>query len=160
MVKELQGISVCTFLADRRVAERQAQAAERYFENYGFKPRIKIANDFSNPLQKGSSIVLWAKTDSDVLLGGDAIGEIRKRSEVVGREAAENLMREIESEATVDVHLADMLVPYVALADGSSTYIARRNTEHLETNIWLAQKILGVHFNVTKTDKGYLVRQE
>lgn len=159
-VTELRGISVCTFLVDRRVAERQAQAAEKYLENYGFKPRIKVINDFSNPFQKGSSIVLWAKTDSGVLLGGDAIGEIRKPSEAVGREAAENLMKEIESEATVDVHLADMLIPYIALTDGGSTFVTRMYTEHLETNIWLVQTILDVHFNVTKIGGCYRITKE
>ncbi|MFZ0966338.1 MAG: RNA 3'-terminal phosphate cyclase, partial [Candidatus Bathyarchaeia archaeon] len=49
---------------------------------------------------------------------------------------------------TVDVHLADMLIPYVALAEGRSAYLTRAISEHLETNIWLAEKILNVKFNV------------
>ncbi len=102
--------------------------------------------------------MLWAKTGSGVLLGGDAIGELRKSSEVVGREAAENLHRELKAEPTVDVHLADMLVPYIALAEGDSTYLTRTITDHLNTNIWLAQKILNVNFHVSKV--GNLVRIE
>jgi len=156
-LREINGISVCTFLADRRVAERQAEAAAKHLMAYGYKPQVQIVNDFSNPVQKGSSIVLWAETDSGVLLGGDAIGEIGKQSEVVGREAAENLTDEIVSEATVDIHLADMLVPYVALAEGSSTYLVRSMTDHLETNVWLAREVLGVEIDVSKSGKCYQI---
>ena len=158
-VERLSGISVCTFLADRRVAERQAKAANEFLKIRGFEANIRIVNDRSNPLQKGSSIVLWAETDKNVLLGGDAIGELRKTSESVGREAAEKLYREIEAKATVDIHMADILIPYVALAQGHSTYLAREMSDHLETNIWLAEKILGVEFKITKTNGLYKIEK-
>jgi len=158
-IEELRGVSVCTFLADRKVAERQAKAANEYLGARSFEAKIEVVNDMSNPLQKGSSIVLWAKSSTGVLLGGDAIGELRKPSEVVGREAAENLFKEVKAEATADVHLADMLVPYVALADGNSVYFARSMTEHLDTNLWLTQKILGVKFEVTSVGDLYRVEK-
>ena len=159
-IENLEGVSVCTFLEERRVAERQAEAANEYLAHYGLEAKIRVINDKSNPLQKGSSLVLWAKTDTDALLGGDAIGELRKPSEVVGREAAENLYKEVEARATVDVHLADMLVPYVGLANGYSTYLTRNMTEHLETNLWLTEKILGVKFKVRKIKKLYQIEKE
>ena len=159
-IGELQGISVCTFLADRRVAERQAKAANQHLGAQGYEARIQVVNDRSNPLQKGSSLVLWAESDAGALLGGDAIGELRKPSEVVGREAAENLMREVKAQATVDAHLADMLVPYVALADGNSVYLTRAVTEHLDTNMWLAKGILGSKFRVTRVRNLYRIEKE
>jgi len=158
-IEELRGVSVCTFLADRRVAERQGKAANEYLGTRGFEAKIEVVNDMSNPLQKGSSLVLWAKSGTGVLLGGDAIGELRKLSEVVGREAAENLFKEIRAEATVDVHLADMLVPYVAVADGNSVYFTRSMTEHLDTNLWLIQKILDVKFQVKRVGNLYRVEK-
>jgi len=156
-ITEMRGVSVCTFLADRRVAERQAKTANELFKTHGYEATIQVVNDVSNPLQRGSSLVLWAKTSSGALLGGDAIGELGKPSEVVGVEAAENLLREVESMATVDVHLADMLVPYVALAQGESLYLTRVVTDHLDTNIWLAQEILGVKFTVTEVGNLYRI---
>ena len=157
--EELRGVSVCTFLEDRRVAERQAKAANDHLRSHGLEAEIQVVNDKSNPLQKGSSLVLWAKTNTGALLGGDAIGELRKPSEVVGREAAENLFREAEAQATVDMHLADMLVPYAALADGESVYLTRAVTDHLDTNIWLAQEILGVKFQVTRVGNLYRIEK-
>jgi len=154
-IEEIGGISICTFLADRKVALRQAKEAERLLKIRGYDPKIRIVNDFSNPVQKGSSLVLWARTNTDVLLGSDAIGELRKSSEAVAREAAENLLNEIQAKPTVDIHLADMLIPYIALADGESTYLTRFITDHMESNIWLVNEILGVSLNVEK--RGNLV---
>jgi len=154
-IAEVTGISVCTFLADRRVALRQAKEAERLLKARGFDPKIRILNDFSNPVQKGSSLVLWARTDAGVLLGSDAIGELRKPSEAVAREAVRSLLDEIQARPTVDIHLADMLIPYVALAEGESTYLARFLTDHMESNIWLISEIIGVSLDVEK--RGNLV---
>lgn len=159
-IEEVKGVSVCTFLDDRKVAERQSKAANDYLGAHGLLAKIEVVNDRSNPLQKGSSLVILAKTSTSALLGGDAIGELGKPSETVGREAAENLLREVEAEATVDVHLADMLIPYVALADASSTYLTHEMTEHLETNMWLAEKILGTKFHVTKVGKLYRIEKK
>lgn len=158
-ITAVKGVSVCTFLAERRVAERQAKASNDYLREKSYSADIQIINDKSNPLQKGSSIVLWAETDTDVILGADAIGEIRKTSETVGREAAEKLYAEISAKPTVDEHLADMLIPYIALAKGRSAYLARKVSEHLETNIWLAEKILNVKFRIEKAEGLYKVEK-
>jgi RNA 3'-terminal phosphate cyclase (ATP) len=159
-ITELRGVSVCTFLSDRRVAERQAKAANEALRARGYEADIQVVNDVSNPLQKGSSLVLWAKTDKGAVLGGDAIGELGKPSEAVGREAAEKFLKEVESRATVDVHLADILVPYVALAEGESVYLSRAVTDHLDANIWLAQKMLGVEFDVTKVGNLFRIKRK
>jgi RNA 3'-phosphate cyclase len=152
VIKRVEGISVCTFLADRKVAERQAQAAKAFLNQRRLKADIHVLNDFSNRRQKGSSIVLWAETDTGILLGGDAIGEVRKPSEKVGEEAAKTLFTEVSAKATMDSHLSDMLIPYLALTKERSVFLTRRLTEHLETNIWLAQKILNVNFRCTHSD--------
>ncbi len=159
-IKTIGGISVCTFLANRRVAERQAREAERILRSRGLNPEIRVVNDFSNPLQKGSSLVLWAETDKGVLIGSDSIGEIGKTSERVAWEAVRGLLEEIDARATVDVHMADMLVPYVALANNESTYLTRTISDHLESNIWLTEKILGVKFQVKKINGLYRVAKK
>jgi RNA 3'-phosphate cyclase len=156
-LKSIKGVSVCTFLAERKVAERQAKAASEHLSDKGYTAGIQVVNDRSNPLQKGSSIVLWAETDTGAILGADAIGELGKTSEAVGREAAERLYTEISAVPTVDTHLADMLIPYVALAEGTSAFLTRTVSDHLEANIWLAEKILGVRFNVRGMNKLYRI---
>jgi len=156
-IQEIEGISVCTFLEKQKVAQRQAETATNILTKYSYGTNIHVVNDKSNRFQKGSSIVLWAKTSKDALLGADAIGERQKSSEAVGKEAAENLLKETESKATVDVHLADILVPYIALANGSSAYLTRKITDHIETNIWLTEKILGTKIQVTPVGNLYRI---
>ena len=158
-LKSISGISVCTGLGDRRVAERQAKAASDYLSQKGYAANITVVNDSSNPVQKGSSFALWAETDTGSIVGADAIGELKKASEAVGIEAAEKLSEELSASPTVDVHLADMLIPYVALAENSSAYSMRKITGHLEANIWLAEKILNVKFNITKVDNLFRIEK-
>jgi RNA 3'-terminal phosphate cyclase len=85
-------------------------------------------------------------------MGADAIGQLRKTAEAVGLEAAEKLVKELNSTPTVDVFLADMLIPYMALAQGKSAFLVRAITEHIEANIWLMEKILNVKFIVQKVN--------
>ena len=158
-IEAIKGVSVCTFLEKQRVAERQAEAATNMLRDHGYDTKIRVFNDRSNPFQRGSSMVLWAKTSKGALLGGDAIGKLRKSSEAVGKETTENLLREIEAHATVDVHLADMLVPYIALTNGTSTYLTRKVTDHLDTNIWLTEKILDVKFQINKVGNLYRIEK-
>lgn len=158
-LKSVKGISVGTFLADRKVAERQAKAAYIYLHEKGYATDIEVVNDQSNPFQKGSSITLWAETDTGVAIGADAIGELKKPSEAVGRDAAENLQTELAFKPTADVHMADMLIPYMALAEGTSRLLTREVTEHLETNVWLAEKMLNVRFNIQKVDNLFRIEK-
>ncbi|MGD0451061.1 MAG: RNA 3'-terminal phosphate cyclase [Candidatus Bathyarchaeia archaeon] len=158
-VKRVNGVSICTFLADRQVAERQAKAAQEYLSQNGYNVIIDAINDQSNTFQKGSSIVLWAETDTGVIVGADAIGELRKMSEAVGKEAAEKLLAELSVKPTVDVFLADMLIPYMALARGKSTFLVRTISEHIESNIWLMEKMLNVKFTIQKANNLYKVEK-
>jgi RNA 3'-phosphate cyclase len=158
-LRTIKGISVCTFLANRQVAERQAKSAEDCLLQKGYDAVIQIENDQSNPFQKGSSITLWAETDAGVIIGADAIGELRKTSEAVGKEAAEKLLTELSVEPTVDVYLADMLIPYMALAQGKSAFLTRAISEHIEANIWLIEKMLNIQFTIQKVNNLYKIER-
>ena len=155
----IKGVSVCTFLADRQVAERQAKAAENYLAQNGFRTDIQVINDQSNPIQKGSSIVLWAETDTGVIIGADAIGELGKMSEAVGKDAAQRLNAELSVKPTLDIYLADMLIPYMALTEGKSVFMARAVSEHIESNIWLMEKMLNVKFTIEKVNNLYRIEK-
>jgi len=158
-LKNVKGASVCTFLADRKVAERQAKTASEYLSEKGYAANIQVVNDQSNTFQKGSSIALWAETDTGAIIGADAIGQLKKTSEAVGREAAEKLVAELSVRPTVDAHLADMLVPYMALAEDTSSLLTREVSDHLETNIWLAEKMLKTRFNIQKVNNLFRIEK-
>ena len=157
-INKIKGVSVSTFLEDRRVSERQAASARSELMKNGYESEIEVIYDKSNPVQKGSSIVLWAETDKGAI-GSDAIGQLRKPSEKVGFEAANNLLMELRRETTVDIHMADILIPYIALAEGCSLYLTRELSDHLETNMWLTEKMLGVEFGVKKRGDLYEIQK-
>lgn len=157
-ITRVDGISVATFLEDRKVAERQAKSAEKHLARNGIKCEIRTVNDRSNTVQKGSSILIRTCTDTGVILGADSIGEIRKRSEQVGLEAARSILKEIRGKPTMDVHLSDMIVPYVTSCQESSVFLCREMTEHLDTNIWLAQRILNARFEVARKNQLFQIK--
>jgi len=127
------------------VAERQAKAAERILNEKGYDVEIKTEIEKGNERTTGCGITLWCGYKS-----GSALGERGKRAELVGEEAARNIVEELESASTVDVHLADQLIPYIALADGKSEIKVREVTKHLETNVYVTKKFLDVEFGVEK----------
>ncbi len=156
---DIKGISVCTFLGDRQVAERQAKTAQDRLNQNGYTSKIVVLNDQSNPVQKGSSIVLWAQSDTGAILGADAIGELRKMAEAVGTEAAQKLLSELAAGPTVDVFLADMLIPYMALAEGKSVFYVKEITEHIESNVWLMGEMLKAQFRIEKANNLYRIEK-
>lgn len=158
-LESIKGISICTFLEGRNVAERQAKAAHNHLFEKGYAARIQIVNDRSNTLQKGSSITLWGETTTGAILGADSIGELKKSSEAIGRDVSEKLLKELSAMPTVDIHMADMLIPYMALAEGKSTILTRDLSDHLETNIWLSEKILKPKFCVHQINRLFRIEK-
>lgn len=150
----VDGIShASSTLKNKLVAERQAKAADMLIEkNFPLNAKVKILyNDTLNP---GSAIELFAKTKHSVL-GSDGLGEIGKKAEDVGREAAVKLIEEIKSGACVDEHAEDNLLPYMALAAerGESRIKIHHLTNHTRTNIWTIEKFLPVKFELDEKEK-------
>jgi len=52
-----------------------------------------------------------------------------------------------------------MLIPYMALAEGTSSLLTREVSDHLETNVWLAEKMLKVRFNVQQVKNLFKVEK-
>jgi RNA 3'-terminal phosphate cyclase (ATP) len=129
------------------VTERQAKAAKRILREAGYDTEIKTEIANGGKMTTGSGITLWYGYKS-----GSALGERGKRAEIVGEEAAETIINELESASTVDVHLADQLIPYIALAEGRSEIKVREITNHLETNMYVTKKFLDVEFRVDKEE--------
>ncbi|ASJ06540.1 RNA 3'-terminal phosphate cyclase [Thermococcus pacificus] len=142
-VERFAGISHATNLP-AHVAERQAKAArERIGELYNVP--VEIETEVSRSLGPGSGIVVWAETDM-LRLGGDALGKRGKPAEVVGREAADELLDQLKTRAAVDKFLGDQLIPFLAFAGGEIG--VAEITNHLVTNVWVVEKFLGKVFEV------------
>jgi len=152
---KIRGISHAVNLP-AHVAERQARAAAEVLakERYTADISTEVRNDGLGP---GSGIVLWAESDVGNVVGGDALGERGKPAEAVGREAAEKLLTALKSGASVDSHMADMAVVYMALAEGASRITTPELTLHLQTNMYIVERFLPVKFRVEKLGSRHLI---
>jgi RNA 3'-phosphate cyclase len=141
----IKGISVASSALERaRVAERQAQAAR---EALGTGLSIEIRSEYCRSASPGTVITLWAlDLDGRALAAGDALGEKGKPAEAVGREAAGKLLDTLRTDAVVDVHLADNLIPLLALAGGAIRTVAV--TGHLRANMYVCERFLDLRFKV------------
>lgn len=153
-ITKLQKISCISIaarqLAGRKVAERQAETADKLLkEKFGSEPYTEIK--YVDAVSAGTGMLLVARTANSVL-GGDAIGELGKRAEDVAAEAVKNLIFEIGNGA-VDRHAGDMLLPYMAIA-GSGTILVSQITHHMLTNISVIEKFLPVRFEISGTKGG------
>jgi len=147
----VEGISHCVKLPSH-VAQRQANSAKETLASNGITD-VNIAIETYPPNQDphiapGSGITLLMKCSAGSIIGADSIGERGKPAEHVGEEAAMKLLSEIESKAPVDRHLGDILIPYMAVAEGWSQIFVSQITMHTLTNIKVAEIVAGVKFDV------------
>jgi RNA 3'-terminal phosphate cyclase (ATP) len=150
-IEKIWGISVAhKFLQERQVAERQRLGAIEYLKEQ-WKRKASVMNFYVDADSIGTSITLWLKDDKGNILGADSLGKKGKLAEIVGREAAQKLVEDWENGATVDRHLADHLIPLMAIVGG--TIKVPQFTEHLKTNIEVAKLFVGDIFEIDETEK-------
>ena len=155
-IVSIKGISHAHGLP-KHVAVRQAKAAQEILNSFNFKNiqiNIESIEKIPDRRSPGSGITLWAKTTAGAIIGSDALGERGKRAEVVGKEAAEKLVKEIKSGATVDRHMADMLIIWMLLAKGKSIVRTAELTMHAKTCIDLAKIFTESRIQVSKVKEG------
>jgi len=150
--------SVCSQLP-LHVAERQTTSALLALEKKGIRCSNYTAS-LETSLSPGTSILIYSASDFGPFIGGDSIGELGKRAEAVGAEAAERYLESGLAQMPVDQFLADMLVLPLALAMGRSKYRIARVTEHLRTNLKVASQIAGCKYGIDQQDSSYVVTIE
>ncbi len=140
-------------LQKNEVAEREAKAAKRILSPLNCP--IKIEANYSETLSAGTVVTLWAvfmkNNEISSIIGADVLGEKSKRAEQVGEECAQKLLAEIKSKAPLDRHMADQILPFLALFGGSVK--VSEITNHARTNIYAIKHFLGKMFEVDEKEK-------
>lgn len=129
------------------VPQRIAQSAVDRLEAGLDVPVAHAVDDAHAGPSTGCGVTCVLRTEGSVL-GRSALGEKGTPSEEVGRAAALRLLEEVEGGGAVDVHQADQLVPYLALAGGGA-FTVREASSHLETVLGVAGDWFGVEPSVT-----------
>ena len=151
-------ISVCSQLPVH-VAKRQLSSALIALEKKDFRCSNYTAS-METSISPGSSILVYSSADFGLYIGGDSIGEVGKRAEAVGTEAAMRFLDSTFAQATVDPFLADMLVLPLALSKGRSRYRVARVTQHLLTNLYIVSEIVGCKYSIEQQGGSYVVTIE
>ncbi len=121
---------------------------------------LDISIEYSDSLSAGSGITLWAIFSKDpdeidmvnpIRIGSDSLGERGKKAEIVGREAAERLINEINYGAPVDEYLADNMIPWLGIFTGKMK--AAKISNHTLTNIYVAEKFIGKVFKINNQNR-------
>ena len=150
-IKMVHGVSHCVKLPSH-VAQRQASAAQellKKLDSVNVLIRLETYPPETDPhLAPGSGIVLYTGEECHTVLGADRVGERGKPAEEVGREAANQLTQEVKSGAPVDMHMSDILIPYLAVADGKSEFRTSQITMHAITNAKMAELVSGAEISI------------
>jgi RNA 3'-terminal phosphate cyclase (ATP) len=147
-INSIKGISHAGKLP-LHVAERQARAAQEKLQEKGLEADIRIEHS-TDTLSPGSGIILWA--EGNTRIGASSLGEKGKPAEIVGREAAEELIKFLEGGAPLDKYMGDQIIPYMSIA-GNSIIKTVEFSMHAYTNIHITEKITRKKFKV-KGDLG------
>lgn len=146
-VERVWGIALSSHLEERQVSRRMADAARAILAQAGYTAGIDIWYD-STASQKGAALALFADRAGNVRLGADLAGALRRSAEFIGKRVAGQLLQEVQSGATLDRFAADQVIPFAALAPGTSRIVIPEVTDHVRTSAWLAEVFLGATVQV------------
>lgn len=130
-------------LQNKKVAERQLAGAKEVLGKLQLETEEKISY---YPSQSPGNQICLAAIFENTVIGTDNLGKLDKRAEDVGKEAASELLKEQKSQACLDKHLADQILPYLALASGNSNITVSEITRNCQANIWVIEKFLNGKF--------------
>ncbi len=131
---------------------KKAEVAKRLIKgfkvNFQVLENLKEVEEYVKSLSEGCYIHANVEYES-AKLAYTLLGERGKKSEDLGKECAEKLLKIKESDAVVDHFTGDQLLIYLALA-GWGSLCTDDITEHCRTNSGVIEKFLPVQFKVNK----------
>lgn len=132
----------------KEVALLQASSAKKLLEK---TIDVEIVSEFSNTQNgngKGSSIIICGVLQNGSILEADALGEKNLPAVKVGELAAKKFLEEFALQSPVDSHLGDQLLPFLAVANGTSEISVTKLTQHMLSNIKVIESFLPTKIQV------------
>lgn len=128
-------------LQQAEVAERQLRGVRRVLD----VDRESV--EYVASTSVGTAVLARADFEN-CRLGASALGERGKAAEEVGAQAARRLQEQVRSGACLDEHMADQILPYLALAGAESEISVAAVSDHCRTNVRVIEQFLPVRFDV------------
>lgn len=108
----------------------------------------------------GVGLTIWNNQNEKRYLGSAVIGEKGLPSEILGSKCGIMMLKEIQSNSTVDTHLFDQILPFIYYAKSlknNSIVKTMKITSHAETNIWILKKFFYDEQKIYKKPNCYQV---
>lgn len=140
-----------------RIAERMRASALASLSGLHAPERSPaVAVQEESAIGSGGAVVLWARHEHSVL-GAGCVAERGVPAERLGGDSGAALRAELMAHTALDVHAADQILVYLALAlaNGASHFTVREVTSHARTVMWLIEQLLPARFSVEPHD-GYV----
>jgi RNA 3'-terminal phosphate cyclase (ATP) len=137
------------------IAERMRRAALIALEGKG-TVNARVLHD-AEAAGTGGAIALWAQSEAGVL-GAARVAERGVRAEALGEAVGRELAADIAAGAMLDIHAADQILVYLAMARGKSNFTTREVSSHARTAMWLIPQFLPVRFAVEEAGGLSLIR--
>lgn len=130
-------------LKEKRVAQRQISGAKQILAK--LKLPLEEVCEYYQTLSPGSQINIIGQFENTII-GADNLGRIDKPAEIVGQEASQEFLKQGSTNACLDRHTGDQILPYLALSKENSVVSVSEITNHCKTNIWVIEKFLSGKF--------------
>jgi len=118
----------------------------------GYDVEVEFQNCSGN--SRGAGLVVVANYENGKL-SSNVLTSRGHPAEQSGIDAAKDLLQEMQNGSTIDVHTADQLLPYMAMADGKSSFVVSRISKHLLSQMDTLESFLNVRFGVERKSDGY-----
>jgi RNA 3'-terminal phosphate cyclase (ATP) len=119
------------------IAERQRARALERLATAGVEAAIAVETD-THAVGPGTALFVGVRGHA----GATALGRRGLRAEAVADAAVDEFLAWRASGAAIDAHLADQLVPLLALGPAPSRLACPALTSHLRTVAWLVEQFL------------------
>ncbi len=119
------------------IVTQQAKRLSECMQVQGFS--LQMLEETVQSKGKGSFLFLWI--DEEIKAGFSALGARGKPAERVAEEVCHCFIRYLKAKVALDEHLADQLIPFLALTPGVSSFTTVVSS-HLITNVEVTKKIL------------------
>ncbi len=142
-LKRVIGISATSNLP-KEIGIRQYNRTLSNLSQRGIAADVRLP--YAPSSGKGTLVFLCAGFQN-LNAGFFSLGAPGKRAETVADEACSYLFDYLDSDGALDPHLADQVIPYLALA-GSSEFSTTNVTGHLITNIQIVKEFLKINIAI------------
>ena len=149
-LKRIRGICFTQHLSDK-IGSDMIDGCRRVFEP---KYDVDIELSRSEGMSRGAGMVLTAEYENGIL-SSNVLSSKGHSAQQSGLDAASDLCQEMAAGSTVDIHTADQLLPYMAMAQGKSSFVVSRISKHLLSQMDTLESFLDVRFGVERKDDGY-----